>query len=109
MTSIRVSVEGQGYSFPLGSSVRIGGASDADVVLDSPAISPYHARLFSNGTSWWLASEAGSDIWVAGERITSVSLAGPMSAWMGPRGEVSADVVPESVVLRWLSPSQRAA
>ena len=89
MTSIRVSVEGQGYTFPLGSSVRIGGASDADVVLDSPAISPYHARLFSNGTSWWLASEAGSDIWVAGERITSVSLAGPMSAWLGPRGEVA--------------------
>ena len=86
---MRVSAEGQGHTFPLGVAVRIGSAPDADVVLNSPAVSPYHARLFSDGSTWRLAAEPGSDIWVGGERVTAIAVGGAMSAWLGPRGEVA--------------------
>jgi putative serine protease PepD len=89
VTALRVSAEGQGHTFPLGAAVRIGSAPDADIVLHSPVVSPYHARLFSDGSTWRLAAEPGGDVWVGGERINVIALGGPMSAWLGPRGEVA--------------------
>ena len=49
MTSIRVSAEGQGHTFQPGTALRIGRAPDADMVIDSPAVSPYHAQLVPDG------------------------------------------------------------
>jgi len=94
---MRVSAEGQGHTFPLGAAVRIGSAPDADVVLNSPAVSPYHARLFTDGSTWRLTAEPGSDIWVGGERVTAIALSGAMSAWLGPRGDVAIRFEPAEV------------
>jgi pSer/pThr/pTyr-binding forkhead associated (FHA) protein len=89
VTSVRVSVEGREQTFPLGTTIRIGAAPAADIVLNSPAISPYHARIFSDGRGWWLAAEAGTDVWVAGGRISTIAVQGESTAWLGPHGEVA--------------------
>jgi len=89
VTSIRVAAEGTGYTFAREAIVRVGSARDADVVLRSPAVSAHHARLIPDGTTWWLAAEDGCDIWVAGARIASLRLTGPVTAQLGPRGEVA--------------------
>lgn len=94
MTHIRVSAEGRSRTFPPGIAVRIGSAPDAEVLLRSPVVSAYHARLVPDGSRWWLAAEAGSDVWVAGERITTVPLTGPVTALLGTRGEAAIRVEP---------------
>ena len=97
MTHIRVSAEGRGHTFPPGTIVRIGSAPDADVMLHSPAVKAYHARLVSDGNRWWLAAEAGSDVWVTGQRTAAVSVAGAMTALLGARGEAGIRVEPVAV------------
>jgi len=89
VTSLRVSVEGREQAFPLGTTIRIGAAPAADIVLNSPAISPYHARIFSDGRDWWLAAEAGTDVWVAGARVSTIAVPDETTAWLGPHGEVA--------------------
>jgi putative serine protease PepD len=59
------------------------------MVLKSPVISPYHARIFSDGRGWWLAAEAGTDVWVAGGRISTIAVQDETSAWLGPHGEIA--------------------
>jgi pSer/pThr/pTyr-binding forkhead associated (FHA) protein len=54
-----VTAEGRQRTFPLGGTVRIGRAPDADVILHSPGVNPYHARVVSIGNRWWLSAEAG--------------------------------------------------
>jgi len=89
MTSVRVSVEGREEAFPLGTTIRIGAAPAADIVINSPAISLYHARIYSDGRSWWLAAEAGTDVWVAGARISTIAVQDETTAWLGPHGEIA--------------------
>ncbi len=73
--------------------VRVGSAQDADVVLHSPAVSPYHARLVPDGHGWWLAADEG-DVWVAGGRATSLQLTGAVSVQLGSRGEATVYLEP---------------
>lgn len=97
MTSIRVIAEGQDRVFLLGSTVRIGRAADADIVLRSPAVSPHHARIVSMGDRWWLTAEAGNDFQVGGQPVTTIPLDGPVTALLGPRGEASVYIEPITV------------
>lgn len=97
MTSIRVIAEGQDRVFLLGSTVRIGRAADADIVLGSPAVSPHHARIVSMGDRWWLTAEAGNDFQVGGQPVTTIPLDGPVTAMLGPRGEASVYIEPITV------------
>jgi len=97
MTSIRVIAEGQDRVFLLGSTVRIGHAADADIVLGSPAVSPHHARIVSMGDRWWLTAEAGNDFEVGGQPVTTIPLDGPVTATLGPRGEASVYIEPITV------------
>ncbi|HEY6791827.1 MAG TPA: trypsin-like peptidase domain-containing protein, partial [Trebonia sp.] len=89
MTSIRVIAEGQQRTFPLGSTVRIGGAPDADVILHSPGVRPYHARVVSIGNRWWLSAEHDCDLWIAGQRVTTMALTSPVTAMIGRSGEAT--------------------
>ena len=97
MTSIRVIAEGQDRVFLLGSTVRIGRAADADIVLRSPAVSPHHARIVSMGDRWWLTAEAGNDFQGGGQPVTTIPLDGPVTAMLGPRGEASVYIEPITV------------
>ncbi len=94
VTSIRVSAEGRGYTFSQGTVVRVGSAQNADVILHSPAVSPYHARLVADGNGWWLAAEDGGDIWLAGGRITALQLTGAVTVQLGARGEAAVYLEP---------------
>jgi hypothetical protein len=97
MTSIRVIAEGQDRVFLLGSTVHIGRAADADIVLRSPAVSPHHARIVSMGDRWWLTAEAGNDFQVGGQPVTTIPLDGPVTAMLGSRGEASVYIEPITV------------
>jgi putative serine protease PepD len=89
VTSIRVIAEGEQRTFPLGSTVRIGRAPDADVVLDSPGVQPYHARVVSIGNRWWLSADPDCELWIAGQRVTTMALTSPVTVMIGPRGGAS--------------------
>ncbi len=88
MTSVRVTAQGQSYTFPPGTPVDIGAGWDCDVVVQSPAIAYRHARLVPEGNTWRLNScAADTGIWVGGRPVESLPLTGAMTARLGdPHG-----------------------
>jgi len=98
MTSICVTAQGHSYAFAPGNVVIIGRAPDCDVVLQSSAVAPRHARLVSNGDAWHLTGEQpAGGIWVAGRPVSSLTVTGPVTALLGdPRGTAEIRVEPLS-------------
>ena len=98
MTSICVTAQGRSYAFAPGAKVIIGRAPDCDVVLQSSAVAPRHARLVSDGDAWCLTGEQAADgIWVAGQPVSSLAVTGPVTALLGdPRGTAEIRVEPLS-------------
>ena len=71
---IRLAVDGQPYAFPAGPPVRIGRASDNDVVVSYPAVSRKHAQLSWAADGWVFENVGQAPTFLGGQQVTRVAV-----------------------------------
>jgi hypothetical protein len=76
----------QTWTFVSKQEVRIGRASDNEVVITHPYVSRYHARLVWHESGWELINLGSHGSIVHGQRVVSMQLAEADEILLGPRG-----------------------
>ena len=80
---IHLSCDGQPYAFPPGQPVRIGRASDNDVVVGNPAVSRKHARLTWAPDGWVFENVGQAPTFQGGHSVTRVAVGQPVELTLG--------------------------
>jgi len=76
----------QTWTFLLRPEVRIGRATDNDVVITHPYVSRYHVRLLWREGGWELFNSGSHGTLLRGERVTRARLAEADEVRLGPLG-----------------------
>jgi len=76
----------QSWSFRQEAVIRIGRASDNEVVIRSDVVSRYHAELRRQEADWQLVGLGSNGTFVNGERITQVRLTDGQAFVLAPTG-----------------------
>jgi len=76
-------VDGQPYAFPPGQPVRIGRASDNDVVISYPAVSRKHAQLSWAADGWLFENVGQAPTFLEGQQVTRVAVSPGMELVLG--------------------------
>jgi RsiW-degrading membrane proteinase PrsW (M82 family) len=86
---VRVTCDGQPYAFQPGSIVRIGRASDNDVVVTDPAVSRKHAQLSWAHDGWIFENVGQAPTYQGGQTVTRVPVGQAVELTLGSvRGPV---------------------
>jgi len=86
---IRVTLDGQPYAFPPGQPVRIGRATDNDVVVSQPTVSRKHAQLTREPDGWVFENVGQAPTFLGEEPVTRVAVNQPVELRLGsPDGPV---------------------
>jgi RsiW-degrading membrane proteinase PrsW (M82 family) len=80
---IHLSCDGQPYAFPHGQPVRIGRASDNDVVVGHPAVSRKHAQLTCAPDGWVFENVGQAPTFQGGHSVTRVAVGQPIELTLG--------------------------
>jgi RsiW-degrading membrane proteinase PrsW (M82 family) len=80
---MRLTCDGQPYAFPPGSVVRIGRASDNDVVVTNPAVSRKHAQLSWAHDGWIFENVGQAPTYQGGQSVTRVSVGQALELTLG--------------------------
>src|SRR5258708_27691204 len=80
---IHLSCDGQPYAFPPGQPVRIGRASDNDVVVGNPAVSRKHAQLTWAPDVWVFENVGQAPTFQGGHSVTRVAVGQPVELTLG--------------------------
>ena len=80
---IHLSCDGQPYAFPPGQPVRIGRASDNDVVVGNPAVSRKHAQLTWAPDGWVFENVGQAPTFQGGQSVTRVAVTQPLELTLG--------------------------
>jgi len=80
---IRLAVDGQPYAFPAGQPVRVGRASDNDVVVSYPAVSRRHAQLSWAADGWLFENVGQAPTFLGGQPVTRVAVSPGMELVLG--------------------------
>jgi RsiW-degrading membrane proteinase PrsW (M82 family) len=82
-SEIRVTCDGQPYAFQPGQSVRIGRATDNDVVVGNPAVSRKHAQLSWADDGWVFENVGQAPTFQGGQSVTRVAVSQPVELTLG--------------------------
>lgn len=99
------SVSIQHWSFESESLVRIGRASDNDVVIYSAVVSRYHVELWQHDYSWIIINFGANGTYVNNEPIIQVSVVDKMMIRLGKSGP-KVQIVVEEVTSNFLEKNQ---
>ncbi|GAB2980201.1 FHA domain-containing protein [Nocardioides montaniterrae] len=84
MTTLRIAMSGQSWTFEEPAVVRIGRDAGSDVVVDRQSVSRRHLEVRSQGSGWEVVdvgSSAGT--WVGDRRVQSFLLGAPVALRLG--------------------------
>ncbi|MGB3511769.1 MAG: FHA domain-containing protein [Microcoleaceae cyanobacterium] len=99
------SVSIQHWSFESESLVRIGRASDNDVVIYSAVVSRHHVELWQDDSSWIIINFGANGTYVNNEPIIQVSVVDKMMIRLGNSGP-KLKIVMEEVASNFLEKNQ---
>ena len=96
MSTLQVTFNGRNYTFPPGTTVRIGRSSENDIVVNDPTVSRRHAQLSWEPAGWVWHNAGQSPTFLAGQpvaqfsvgQVVDIRLASPE----GPTLRLAADV-----------------
>ena len=80
---IHLSCDGQPYAFPPGTPVRIGRATDNDVVVGDPSVSRKHAQLTWAREGWVFENVGQAPTFQGGQSVTRVAVTQPVELTLG--------------------------
>jgi RsiW-degrading membrane proteinase PrsW (M82 family) len=80
---IHLSCDGQPYAFPPGTPVRIGRATDNDVVVGDPSVSRKHAQLTWASEGWVFENVGQAPTFQGGQSVTRVAVTQPVELTLG--------------------------
>jgi RsiW-degrading membrane proteinase PrsW (M82 family) len=82
-SDIRVSCDGQPYAFQPAQPVRIGRATDNDVVVGHPSVSRKHAQLSWADDGWVFENVGQAPTFRGGQSVTRVAVSQPVELTLG--------------------------
>ena len=80
---IQLSCDGQPYAFPPGTPVRIGRATDNDVVVGDASVSRKHAQLTWAREGWVFENVGQAPTFQGGQSVTRVAVTQPVELTLG--------------------------